>query len=178
MSVLDTTHRRGESLPSSGYASYVDRARILGSMLAVATAVAVAGCSNANRHRLELRTPAQSSRFLASVARHGNVEDWALAPGASSAATRVWSEGAAIEDLGARIRREGGNWGCELAASSFRVGSVGVFSVGDRQSLANEAAISGAKDAQIKAFYSDILKMSMADLRELTASVCPNAYLG
>jgi hypothetical protein len=83
-----------------------------------------------------------------------------------------------IEDLGARIRREGESWGCELAAGSFRLGSVGVFSVGDRRSLASEAVQSGAKEAQVKAFFSDILRLPMGDLRSVTAALCPEAYFG
>lgn len=127
---------------------------------------------------MPLRTRTQASRFIASVARDGGAGRWVLAVGASAVARRVWSESDAIEDLGARIRHEGGEWGCELAAASYRVGHVGVFSVGDRRALASEAITSGATQAQVDAFYTDITKMWMKDVRETTSAVCPYPYFG
>jgi hypothetical protein len=144
-------------------------------VLAVAVSV---GCSGARARRQELRTPVQASLFLTSVARRGGVEDWQPAPGVSAAANRVWAEREAIADLGARIRREGGEWGCELAAGSVRASSFGVFSAGDRQSLAEAAAQSGAKQTQIEAFFADELKLSLRDLRAVTVAVCPEADFG
>jgi len=108
----------------------------------------------------------------------GDVKDWSLAAAASPTAARVWAERAVIADLGGRLRKEGSDWGCELSASSFRVGHVGTYSVGDREALARQAVEAGAKTAQVKAFEADFLKMAMADLREVTAAVCHEAYFG
>ncbi|MGA7703345.1 MAG: hypothetical protein WB998_00450 [Solirubrobacteraceae bacterium] len=160
----------------------MDRTRLLGSLLAT-LALTTSGCSSIDRRRGlnhargEVRTPAQALQFLTSVARKGNVDDWVLAAGASLLAKRVWSEREAIENLGLRIREEGGEWGCELAASSYRVGHVGIFTVGDREALASEARVGGAKQAQVEAFFADMLKMSMGDLRSVTVAVCSNPYL-
>ena len=90
----------------------------------------------------------------------------------------MWYERGAIEDLGDRIRREGGEWGCTLVAASYRVGHDGTFSVGDRTSQASDALASGAKQNQVEAFYSDILKLKMSDLRAFAVAVCPYPYFG
>ncbi len=157
----------------------MSKSRLSGSVaLIVALCAAVLGCAGSSATKQQLRTSAQSEAFIAAVARHGEADGWTLSAGASPSATRVWAERAAIADLGTRLRREGGEWGCELAANTFRVGHVGIYSVGDRQVLADHAVEAGAAKPQVKAFEADFLKMSMADLREATAAVCPGAYFG
>lgn len=141
----------------------------------VAATMGVAGCSTADDPHLELRTPAQASTFLATVARHGDVEDWKLAPRASTAAAREWGERGAIANLGARIRE--GAWGCELAERTLKNIIHPPFSEGDRRAMTVLAKLNGAKDDQIEPVFSDALKMSVGDLREVTTVLCPRLLI-
>ena len=158
-----------------GYSMYMDSNRLLGLLLAAV--LVLSGCSSTDSQRSELRTPTQASRFVASIARGGAIDAWRLAPGASGRATRAWEQRRAIADLGFRLRHEGGRWGCELAISSYGISQVGVFSIGDRQSIGAGARLLGAKEAQVKALFLDIEKTSRANLRAAINAVCPYAYL-
>jgi hypothetical protein len=149
----------------------MDFARLPVFGLALMAALLV-GCANPK----ELRTSGQSTSFIANVARGDSVDGWRLAAGASGDATRAWAERGAIADLGVRLRREGRTWACEFAENSIRLrSSFGVFSTGDRTGLAQTAKALGAKSEQVNALLSDVLKLSVSDLREARAAICPSA---
>lgn len=157
--------------------SIMDRSRLTGPVLVLIASLAMFGCSSsAGGPHLGLRTPAQASRFITSVAKHGNPDRWALVAGASTIAARVWAERAAVADIGSRVRREGSEWGCGLLVGSVNSSSFGVFSRGDHEALANVAETSGATPAQVQAVFSDVSKLSLPDLRKVTAALCPNEY--
>lgn len=123
---------------------------------------------------MELRTSGQSTNFIVSIARGGSSDDWHLTDGADSDAIRVWAERAAIGDLGIRLRREGRTWACELVENSIRLrNSFGLFTKGDRESLANTAKILGAEPGPIEALSSDVLRLSISDLTTASATLCP-----
>ncbi|MGA9285381.1 MAG: hypothetical protein WBV85_08055 [Solirubrobacteraceae bacterium] len=136
-------------------------------------AVLLIGCSSASPRPLQ--TSAQAKEFIESVTRGGEIGGWQLAPGANDDASRAWSERQAIHDLGVTLRREGKNWACELTQNSVRLRrSFGQYTVGDRKSQALTAEALGAEGTKIETLFTDVLKLSIADLSTAQTTICPS----
>jgi hypothetical protein len=150
----------------------VDLSRLPVWML-LAASVMIVGCSSAkDPHRLSTRSDA--SRFVADVARGGELARWQLASGASSDATRVWSERSAIQDMGSRLRHTKAPWACEFAEDASVLYRFGKFSVGDRYGVSTIARNKGAKPGEIRPLLNDVLQMTGSDLAQLTTAACGN----
>lgn len=141
---------------------------ILSASIAVAAA---AGCGSSEAPG-ELRTSAQTNRFVADIAHGGSTTSWHLVDKPERVAARAWSERAAIADLSTRIRAlRGAVWACDLVEGSVQIG-FGRFTEGDRITVVSIARQKGAKPAQIQPMIADIVKIANPDLRVLSTTLC------
>ena len=137
--------------------------------LLILLAAVLVGCSGSSSD--ELRTPAEATSFISAIARGGAAADWRLSTGASSAATRVWSERAAIADIGLRLRRLKKAWACEFAEGSAVMGD-GKLSPGDGIAVTGIAEQKGAKPAEVGPMLTDAFRIYGPDLAKTTTAVC------
>jgi hypothetical protein len=132
-----------------------------------AAAALLAGCSNAD----ELSTADQARKFIVHIARGGELAGWRLAGGASGDAVRVWAERATLQDLGRRLRPKA-QWVCDFAEDSGVLGRGGPFNVNDRSTVTEVAKSKGARQPEIDALLSDVLKLANQDLVTAWRAVC------
>jgi hypothetical protein len=135
--------------------------------LPVVATIVLAGCSDSK----ELSTPSHAKAFIADVTRGNRAADWRLAPSASPEAKRAWKERAAIQDMGRRLRQTKAAWACELAEGSSTIGASG-FTEGDSIAISQIAKRKGAKSTEVDPLIADVFKLSIPDLKTLTAAAC------
>jgi hypothetical protein len=131
-------------------------------------AAAFGGCSEGR----ELRTPGQAAGFVVEVAGGESPGNWKLASKPAAEAAQAWSDRAAVDDLGHRLRSEGSSWACEFAHKSVSLGSIGYFNENDSRIETMEATGLGVRSDRISATLHDIVTMPYQEFVLVTTSIC------
>ena len=136
-------------------------------------AMLVIGCGGAE----ELRSGAQTEKFIDDIAHGGKADDWELADGATAAATAAWSHQGTIQQLGAKLREEGPEWACEAAESVENAHKVIVglkleLLPQERNSIVSSAGLQGADSSEANSVIDDSLDLSPLELAETVSSLC------
>jgi hypothetical protein len=142
------------------------RARRLSTFI-LAVAV-LGGCSEVN----ELRTAPQATKFVASMARGGDVARWRLADSAATVTVRAWRDRFEIRDFGRRIGLRRSPWACTFAEAASELRSIGKFTHGDRRSISLQAGQDGARPAEIRGLLDVVAWLPDSELTIATLAVC------
>jgi hypothetical protein len=140
----------------------------------LAAVILLAGCGN------ELRTEEQAGSFIRDLANGESAGGWKLADDATIEAQTAWENRETIHDLGATLREDGPEWGCEIAervdqaAEVLESGESGI-SDEERTQIVGQAAAAGVEPFETESVIDEVLELPIFEEIVVVGDICGRA---